>query len=237
MQKPKNLPLFARLQFKTMLLLTVLLLCVMGALSYFEVTQYEMQKRQELGEFTRQLSEQLSNHLTLAMWVVDDEQVRTSANAAFLDPRVVGVNVTDQENRRMVSIARNQLGDPEENSPLAENLNRLLRSSAPIRQEDRRIGQIEVFVTPRHLESELRQAYENIVLRFSGVLVILLIFNTLALQYLVVRPIYQLAQAAERISQGDLEKSIQFPQQDEIGLLARSFERMRLSLKVMLQGI
>jgi HAMP domain-containing protein len=47
----------------------------------------------------------------------------------------------------------------------------------------------------------------------------------------IARPIVGLTAVADRISKGDLETPVRVDARDEIGELARSLERMRLSLK------
>ncbi|MCP5050806.1 MAG: HAMP domain-containing protein [bacterium] len=49
------------------------------------------------------------------------------------------------------------------------------------------------------------------------------------------RPITNLTQAAEDISKGDISKPVEKETNDEIGELAEAFERMRVSLKVMIE--
>lgn len=47
----------------------------------------------------------------------------------------------------------------------------------------------------------------------------------------ITRPVVHLSEAADRISMGDLDTALKVTSQDEIGDLAESFERMRMSLK------
>lgn len=51
----------------------------------------------------------------------------------------------------------------------------------------------------------------------------------------IVRPIIDLTHAANDISKGDISKPVEKESNDEIGELAEAFERMRVSLKVMME--
>jgi len=51
----------------------------------------------------------------------------------------------------------------------------------------------------------------------------------------IARPIVHLTRAAEDISKGDISKPVEKESSDEIGALAEAFERMRVSLKVMIE--
>lgn len=52
---------------------------------------------------------------------------------------------------------------------------------------------------------------------------------------LITRPITNLTRAADDISKGDIAKPVEKETNDEIGDLAEAFERMRISLKVMME--
>ncbi len=52
---------------------------------------------------------------------------------------------------------------------------------------------------------------------------------------LISRPITNLTRAAEDISKGDISRPVEKETNDEIGELAEAFERMRVSLKVMIE--
>ena len=51
----------------------------------------------------------------------------------------------------------------------------------------------------------------------------------------ITRPIVHLTNVAEDISKGDISKPVVKESNDEIGALAEAFERMRVSLKVMIE--
>ena len=53
----------------------------------------------------------------------------------------------------------------------------------------------------------------------------------------VTRPVRRLAEVADNISMGDLDMSIEVTSRDEIGELQESIERMRVSLKTVLEKL
>ena len=61
------------------------------------------------------------------------------------------------------------------------------------------------------------------------------IFLTFLAERRISRPIVHLTQVAEDISKGDISKPVEKESSDEIGELAEAFERMRISLKVMME--
>jgi HAMP domain-containing protein len=62
---------------------------------------------------------------------------------------------------------------------------------------------------------------------FFGITLLLLI----ALERLVFRPLELLERKAEEIAKGNVEEPIEIKGEDEIGRLAQTFERMRVSIK------
>jgi len=76
------------------------------------------------------------------------------------------------------------------------------------------------------------RAFYTFMVSLSGVFVVLFVILNLMLSVLIVRPITQMSDAADRISTGDMEIP-EFAEsgRDEVALLARSFNRMRRSLE------
>ena len=76
------------------------------------------------------------------------------------------------------------------------------------------------------------RAFYTFMASLSGVFVVLFVILNLMLSVLIVRPITQMSDAADRISTGDMEIP-EFAEsgRDEVALLARSFNRMRRSLE------
>ncbi|MFN7065934.1 MAG: DUF3365 domain-containing protein [Aquificaceae bacterium] len=64
-----------------------------------------------------------------------------------------------------------------------------------------------------------------------GIFVGISLFILIALDRLVFKPIEELQRKAEDIARGNLDEEIEVKSEDEIGKLAESFERMRVSIK------
>jgi protein-histidine pros-kinase len=76
------------------------------------------------------------------------------------------------------------------------------------------------------------RAFYTFMASLSGVFVVLFVILNVMLSVLIVRPITQMSDAADRMSTGDMEIP-EFAESggDEVALLARSFNRMRRSLE------
>ena len=76
-----------------------------------------------------------------------------------------------------------------------------------------------------------KRAFENLMFYLGGVTLISLLVLDLALVFTVIRPVTKLSRAADEISQGNMdEPELPVRRKDEIGTLARSFNRLYTSL-------
>ena len=76
------------------------------------------------------------------------------------------------------------------------------------------------------------RAFYTFMASLTAVFVVLFIILNLMLSFMIVRPITEMSDAADRMSTGDLEiPELDDSGRDEVSLLARSFNRMRRSLE------
>ena len=96
---------------------------------------------------------------------------------------------------------------------------------------DGQLGTIHVGFWKDAMTRELQRGLLPVI----GIIAIMAVLGTLmsiVMAHWIARPITRLTQVAERITRGDLQSSAEYPKsRDEIGELARSLERMRVSLK------
>ncbi|WP_456467770.1 HAMP domain-containing protein [Archaeoglobus sp.] len=89
----------------------------------------------------------------------------------------------------------------------------------------------------KNIESASQQVYYNLGIAAAVAIVfvaILAIFTTSR----IAGPITEISRTADKISEGDLEAEVPFQDRDdEIGILARSIERLRRSLKVAMESL
>lgn len=93
---------------------------------------------------------------------------------------------------------------------------------------------IEAYQTYRQLEVQKGQFKASYLLLFLLVTLLILLASTWMGVYLARRimvPIQALAEGTRRISSGDLERQVETPADDEIGVLVESFNRMTAELR------
>ncbi len=76
-----------------------------------------------------------------------------------------------------------------------------------------------------------QQAHRAMLASLVGIFAFILVLLNLLLWFFIIRPIRRLSQMADAVSMGNLEApEVSFRNQDEVGVLAGSFNRMRISL-------
>jgi signal transduction histidine kinase len=128
-----------------------------------------------------------------------------------------------------------------ENDPIAERAaNEFRTARGTVTRKGERFAEVAIPVAPRGwvllLSSSLQDALDNVNLvkrRMLEVSVAALLASLVigyGLAYIFARRIRRLEIAAERIAAGSFEEPVEDPSGDELGQLARAFDRMRLRL-------
>jgi protein-histidine pros-kinase len=76
-----------------------------------------------------------------------------------------------------------------------------------------------------------RQAHRAMLVTLIGVFAFMLLLSNVFLWFAIIRPIRRLSKMADEVSVGNLDvPEVRFSSRDEVGVLAGSFNRMRISL-------
>lgn len=138
--------------------------------------------------------------------------------------------VQDKEGKQYISLympiltLKQQLGL--ENLGITDNTDKNLNSNTKTEQ----VGSITLLLTLEQVNKAIEKA------RFAAILVsmIVLVFTIIMLAFfikVITNPIKQLVDITDQVSHGDLSKKITLGQEDEIGHLAKTFNKMIDSLK------
>ncbi len=112
-----------------------------------------------------------------------------------------------------------------------ENLGAVSSPSSVSEQADTEvIGEVLMGITLDNLQKEVTKSQTAAILLTLMVVFSAIIIMT-AFVRIITRPIESLVEVTDKISKGDLSKTVEVHWQDEIGLLAESFNRMIASLK------
>lgn len=107
----------------------------------------------------------------------------------------------------------------------------LIRATAPIMGEGGLLGAVQVEMSLAALKEEFRYSRAHTIKIIAIECLIIIVFTSMILNIIVIRPVYRLARATQEIADGNLDERVEIVTTDEIGHLARSFNQMTARLR------
>ncbi|MFQ5900893.1 MAG: diguanylate cyclase [Thermodesulfobacteriota bacterium] len=92
------------------------------------------------------------------------------------------------------------------------------------------VGIIRIGITKRYMYEEINKEMANLIM-ISVVFSLIGIIGSILFSRTLSNPLHQLSEAADAISKGDLDKKLTIKNKDEIGKLARAFNKMAYNIK------
>lgn len=90
-------------------------------------------------------------------------------------------------------------------------------------------GSVQIILSPEHLQANIRQTLGAGIGLTLGIVVVGILISFAFVGY-ILAPVRAMARAAIRVATGDLSQRVEATSRDEIGVLARTFNRMTTSL-------
>lgn len=194
------------------------------AMTYFQVVnKFEADINNRLRLPMSQYSEVLSRGLAAAIWSVDKTYAMALIDAVMRNPDVVSVTVTDEYQQPFAQKSKQVAAG---GTLLADHRN--------IDYNGYRIGQITLVLTTARIESErFGEVTQMALLLLAQVLISVAIIWWL-FERRMMRPLALLEVGAQRLAHGDLDRSIVWARQDEMGSLAQGLDAMRSKLATLI---
>lgn len=233
------------LRYKFGLSITFLLTATILFLSFFALRDLEMSLRQEMEQRGITIARNMAVNalkpllrgeiLSLSVLVNDAMENKSVVYAALVDDKnmVVSHNILEKSGQPYAPPdGVSALGEKPMliSDPFQYLNNRAVDIAIPILLKTAKLGEAHIGLS----QSQIDQAIQKTVTQFiilALIFVIIGILVTLVLVRLIVRPIKALEAGAALIGHGDLDYVIPVKSNDEIGNLARSFNRMTSDLK------
>jgi len=175
---------------------------------------------------------------TLHLKIEDTSEILKQINSKFLynlDIPYVKINLEHFFNDiDIVSIELSKSFDDEDFDLKYEQENydksKTIKRTTSLIYSDVKLAKITTYYTTENIDKALSKSITRIVISF----IIITILISLALYILLnkfTKPITDLTKISSMIASGNLEKNVNVQSNDEIGVLSKSFEYMRVSLK------
>jgi HAMP domain-containing protein len=141
-----------------------------------------------------------------------------------------------EQGRQAVALASQYGGDiPDSENPSgvlqAPNIGQLEVISQPILRSGQTLGAVVVGVNTSLVIARVREILRNTIL-VTLLPIVLAILIALLIGRRLTRNVIALTEAADRLSRGDLDTTVDVRSNDELGDLSDSFERLRVSLRL-----
>ncbi len=188
------------------------------------------ERREELLDGLIRDHERIVEVLALGMrtplWELRPEAGASVTEAIMLDKRITAVEVSllpDQEFLNATAPQRRQ--------------GRTLVREGAVTFAGEDIGRVRVEMDTGHLEALLLDQWIDVLTIGLSQLVIGMLVILALLRYKVIVPLRSLIGQADALAGGRLDESLHWRRNDEIGVLGRSFESMRLSLQTLFRDL
>ncbi|MCU0837676.1 MAG: PAS domain S-box protein [Rhodospirillales bacterium] len=188
-----------------------------------------LRREAQLGALARdqaRIVETLSIGLATPIWEVRPDIGRPLIETVMTDDRVTAVLVTAPPLPTFLSLSQ-----PERRKGT------LLTAEGPVMHRGETIGSVTVEMTTAPVEAELRQRLRQALLTGFGQVALGLALVFIILRHKVLRPVGRLVGEARALAGGNLDRALDWRQGDEIGVLGRSFENTRQSLKRLISDL
>jgi HAMP domain-containing protein len=221
-------------QAKIILVAILLITLVLGAYAVIDIYRKQSLANIELQELADVAAKKLTENLRIPMWNLDSELVGASVEAEMLTKDIEAIFVLGTDDIGLVAAKLRQSSwkVAAADSDDINDFDGRIRAESYINYENENIGKVIVYVTQQFRVSAL---YESVLVLLSTLLfldIVIFIVLFLVINKILKKPIDELCDAANQISRGDFNIEIEADRYDEIGVVAHSIDRMRISLKM-----
>lgn len=159
------------------------------------------------------------------LFYYDTDLIKTNIKSFLKDPEIKSIHIKETSGEIDLYFENKHV-----------STNDILKIDTDILYEDQKIGMITTIYSKDIRNSEIKSALNNAIL---SVILASLLMTMLVLLMIrkIIQPIKDLTQLSQEISNGNLQKDIQIDSNDEIGQLAKSFIKMRDSIKEKIESL
>jgi PAS domain S-box-containing protein len=184
----------------TLVCVNTLLLAVFGVFDYFnEERRLESELRHDLAVAV----EQLASKLDVPMWFLEKDHAARLVEGVMQNERVAAVLVTDRETGSLYIGRTRDRGWRPSAVTAPPALDQVISQTREISHEGAPLGTVEVFVSRRFTDMDLKTALIRIVLRILCLNIALALVLAAVLRWRIINPLARLERYAARVSLGD----------------------------------
>ncbi|MCH4891279.1 HAMP domain-containing protein [Acidaminobacter sp. JC074] len=197
---------------------------IMLALTFLSFSQFNSTKQRLISEFENEVdvyTDVITLGLSEGVWHYNDNAINELADAFFIDDDVAYIYVHDLNGT--VLFERKEFGIAYESSHIIER-------KSFVRYGPNPIAEVRVGFTFYHKNEMLRRQLMNNIIITLIVMMATLVF-VYYLSKRITKPLSILSKGLDAVAEQEFSEAIDVGTEDEIGLVANSFNHMRLSLE------
>lgn len=233
---------YQRIQFKICSALVLMIILVMTAFGVYGALNKREALDKELNQLLHSVGHRAELALAGALWEFNQQQGVDAILAEMTDPSVQSLILTDADGLVFAARSRDALdnilevGEESATSMLkainakpgeAHTKDGIRSAIVPVMHDDEQTGTLLVQVNEAELRRQLASYYLQVIVQSALLSLILAVTMFVFLRYLLIRPLSELTDAAQKLSQGELEVTLSNTSNDEVGQLARALTVFR----------
>lgn len=219
----KNLPI----RIKLLVTISALSLIIPSLIVLYFQHQFVENSKAQLAREAEHTASMLSHSISTAMDFDDTTSVDRLLQGSVYNPDISYVQVFSNDEKLYSQYWHDAKIAQNPKTASTKNISKF--ATAIYNPAGKKLG---ILVLGINSESMIRQVKQNLITLSIGIFIVFLL--TLIFTYFIsgylVKPLKELAAAAQKIGDGDLSKEIKKNSKDEIGLLGEKFNEMRLRL-------
>jgi two-component system, sensor histidine kinase len=221
---------YSTIRMKMILLVVISCVVVLGGLNTYRTIVEQNRLSGELAVLAKITAQRLSKHLIGPVWDLDKTLVEEILSTEMLETNIAAITVWDVETDSLfAALNRDATGEPELSNGAING--DYIEAKTAVNNGNKDIGKLTVYVSKKELNQKLQQSTINSIITLVVLIIVMVGIITLVMNQLIITPIKRLADHADDISHGNLDRDIESGSNDEIGQLAEAFQRMQVSLR------
>ena len=229
--------LSSSIQTKVIFTTVLVVTAILAAFATWDYLSERAGKYASLENSASVASTRLAATLSIPLWDLDQSLINETLASEMLDNNILALVLRDSDGRTLFA-AKQRSNDWNvvdlDNAGLVSSVSSRsqFRNERNVTYGDETIGKVEVYVSSRFVDADLRNSLITTVLTVLILDIVIFLVLLLLLRSVIIKPIMRLSESAERMSRGELDIELDFNRRDEIGLVAIAIERMQVSLRI-----
>ncbi|MBF0287469.1 MAG: response regulator [SAR324 cluster bacterium] len=200
--------------------------CVLLMSGAYEVKQVQSQMEGELHTELSKISERVGKSLVYPVWSFDEDATEELIRAEMGNKNVAAIIIHYAHDDSAFGKTRDNqwaLADISKDNSIPS----FIGQAFPLYNKDKKLGTVEVHLTDKFMREQIARELQQVATRMIVLILAMLPVLAVLLEWTVSRPIKALTRNIENISAGHLKELLETSRTDELGILARSFEKMQ----------